>query len=367
MGNNILIVDDDAIILRELSELLNMDGHTVEMASTGEEALKLIKDKNYDIIFSDLKMPGMDGLELLKNTKQLTPNTDVVMITGFGSIDNAVEAMKLGAKDYIQKPFKMSYIKGIIEDINNEKKYKTSVKPIEVMEEIDSFDSLGVFKDLIESKPGLWITGIMDGEEVKEKDGNITFLSLSPRGEDGTLHPKNIYKIKEFIKAYLQDNESAVIMLDCLDLLIATHTGETILKFIDMLEEQAINSNTRTLITIGKDLLGNDTIKDIRYVISSSYIQVMADSLSNPLRRRIVRHLKKTPSSFSSILSYLPNTESAKLSFHLQKLINDGIIEKDEKKKYFLTDRGNKALALMESMELEGITDKKNLITLSIE
>ena len=84
----------------------------------------------------------------------------------------------------------------------------------------------------------------------------------------------------------------------------------------------------------------------------------------NPLPRS---PLKKTPSSFSSILSYLPNTESAKLSFHLQKLINDGIIEKDGQKKYFLTTRGNKALGLMESMELEGITDRKNLITLSIE
>ena len=134
-----------------------------------------------------------------------------------------------------------------------------------------------------------------------------------------------------------------------------------------MLEEWAINNNTRTLISVNKALLTNETVKDIRYILSSSYIQVMADSLSNPLRRRIVRHLKKTPSSFSSILSYLPNTESAKLSFHLQKLINDGIIEKDDQKKYFLTARGNKALGLMESMELEGITDRKNLITLSIE
>jgi YesN/AraC family two-component response regulator len=313
-------------------------------------------------------MPGMDGLELLRQIKKVRPTTDVVMITGFGTIDNAVEAMKIGAKDYIQKPFKMSHIKGIIEDINHEKRYKTSVKPIVVMDEMDKFDSLKTFKDLlVDDRPGLWITSIVEGEEVKEKDGSITYLNISPKEEKGTIHPKNIYKIKEFIKDYLETNSNAVVMMDCLDLLIATHTNETILKFMTMLEEWAINNNTRTLISINKHLLTNDTVKDIRYIISSSYIQVMADSLSNPLRRRIVRHLKKTPSSFSTILSYLPNTESAKLSFHLQKLINDGIIEKDGQKKYFLTARGNKALGLMESMELEGITDKKNLITLSIE
>ncbi len=367
MVNNILIVDDDEIILRELSELLDQDGHQIETASTGEEALGFIDKSEYDIIFTDLKMPGMDGLELLRLIKKSTPTTDVVMITGFGTIDNAVEAMKIGAKDYIQKPFKMSHIKGIIEDINNERQYRTTVKPIEVMEEMDKFDSRGAFKELVEDKPGLWITSLREGIEVKEKEGNITFLNISPKEEKGTIHPKNIYKIKEFIKDYLDTNNNAVIMLDCLDLLIATHTNETILKFMTMLEEWAINHNTRTLISVNKALLTNDTVKDIRYIISSSYIQVMADSLSNPLRRRIVRHLKKTPSSFSSILSYLPNTESAKLSFHLQKLINDGIIEKDDQKKYFLTTRGNKALGLMESMELEGITDRKNLITLSIE
>jgi len=367
MPNNILIVDDDEIILRELSELLNQDGHQIETASTGEEALGHIEESNYDIIFTDLKMPGMDGLELLRQIKKVRPQTDVVMITGFGTIDNAVEAMKIGAKDYIQKPFKMSHIKGIIEDINHEKKYRHSMKPIEVIDEMDQFDSLGVFKELVGEKSGLWITSIKEGQEIKEKDGDITFLNISPLEESGTIHPKNIYKIKEFIKDFLETTSPVVILLDCLDLLIATHTNETILKFMTLLEEWAINNNTRTLISINKNMLANDTVKDIRYIISSSYIQVMADSLSNPLRRRIVRHLKKTPSSFSSILSYLPNTESAKLSFHLQKLINDGIIEKDTQKKYFLTTRGNKALGLMESMELEGITDRKNLITLSIE
>ena len=73
MPNSILIVDDDEIILRELSELLNQDGHQIETASTGEEALEHIEKSSYDIIFTDLKMPGMDGLELLLQIKKTTP------------------------------------------------------------------------------------------------------------------------------------------------------------------------------------------------------------------------------------------------------------------------------------------------------
>lgn len=114
---NILIVDDEPLIRRSLSEFLSLEGYTVSSASNAKQALELLKNYAADIIISDIKMPEMDGLELLQNLKKGHPNIDVILVTGYGSIKSAVEAMKNGAYDYIMKPIIDSEIKIIIERI----------------------------------------------------------------------------------------------------------------------------------------------------------------------------------------------------------------------------------------------------------
>ena len=101
----ILVVDDDSLMKEFLSETLSRSNFSVETASTGDEALKKIKEKEYDVILSDIRMPQMSGLELLKATKEFSPAAKVMLMTAYGTIENAVEAMKLGAFDYITKPF----------------------------------------------------------------------------------------------------------------------------------------------------------------------------------------------------------------------------------------------------------------------
>lgn len=101
----ILVVDDDSLMKEFLSETLTRSNFSVETASTGDEALKKIKEKEYDVILSDIRMPQMSGMELLKATKESCPSSKVMLMTAYGTIENAVEAMKLGAFDYITKPF----------------------------------------------------------------------------------------------------------------------------------------------------------------------------------------------------------------------------------------------------------------------
>jgi DNA-binding response OmpR family regulator len=101
----ILAVDDEPIILDSFRKILVVAGYSIDTVEKGKEALGLILTRDYDFVFTDLKMPEMDGLEVTKAVKHLRPDIDVIVITGYASIETAVETMKYGAMDYVQKPF----------------------------------------------------------------------------------------------------------------------------------------------------------------------------------------------------------------------------------------------------------------------
>jgi len=105
MRGSILIVDDDPVILKSAERVLVSEGYEVETAHNAGIALKKLEERAFDLVLSDLRMPDMDGIELLKKIKAFLPETDVIIITGFGTIRSAVEALKFGAYDYIEKPF----------------------------------------------------------------------------------------------------------------------------------------------------------------------------------------------------------------------------------------------------------------------
>jgi CheY-like chemotaxis protein len=101
----ILCVDDEPVILDSFRKILVLDGYSVDTVEKGKEAIGLIQSHHYDFVFTDLKMPEMDGVEVTKAVKHLRPDIDVVIITGYATVETAVECMKFGAMDYVQKPF----------------------------------------------------------------------------------------------------------------------------------------------------------------------------------------------------------------------------------------------------------------------
>lgn len=103
-GLNILVVDDEPDMAATLHDLLAGEGHSVDTACSGFEALSRINEKNYELILTDLSMPQMDGMQLLKEAKQHQPETEVMIVTGYGTVNGAVEAMHLGACHYLIKP-----------------------------------------------------------------------------------------------------------------------------------------------------------------------------------------------------------------------------------------------------------------------
>jgi DNA-binding NtrC family response regulator len=108
--SKILIVDDEAAIRSALKEVLEYEGFTISEAPDGETALKMVLKESFDLIFCDIKMPKLDGLDFLSELKKEEINVPVVMITGHGTIDTAVEALKRGAYDFIQKPLDLNRV-----------------------------------------------------------------------------------------------------------------------------------------------------------------------------------------------------------------------------------------------------------------
>lgn len=100
----LLIIDDEKAIRKTLTEILSFEGYKIDEASDGEEGLKKFSEKIYDLVLCDIKMPKLDGIEFLEKAKLVSPDVPVIMISGHGNIDTAVEAVKKGAFDYISKP-----------------------------------------------------------------------------------------------------------------------------------------------------------------------------------------------------------------------------------------------------------------------
>jgi DNA-binding NtrC family response regulator len=114
MNGRILIADDEDIVVRSCLRILSKDGYDIDTASDGLSALAKVHESEYDILILDIKMPKMDGMELLQRVKEAQPDVDVIMITGLHDIETAVKAMKIGALDYLPKPFEPDELRMVV-------------------------------------------------------------------------------------------------------------------------------------------------------------------------------------------------------------------------------------------------------------
>jgi two-component system response regulator PilR (NtrC family) len=138
----ILVVDDEKSMREVLEIFLRNEGYTVSVAENGEQAAAALKEDIFDLIITDMKMPKMDGLDLLRTVKELNPDTIVVIVTAFGNTESAVEAMKLGAYDYIQKPFKMDDIRLVVKNALDRRRLQQNVSILKKQIEAPSIENI---------------------------------------------------------------------------------------------------------------------------------------------------------------------------------------------------------------------------------
>src|SRR3972149_10924635 len=202
----ILIADDHDALRRGLARGLSEAGHEVEEASNGNAAIERLHDNYFDVVLSDLKMGGSDGLDVLRTTRALHPTTAVVLMTAFGSVNTAVEAMKIGAFDYVQKPLKIEEREVKIEKALEVKRLKHELEYLRgTQQDIYNFDRI------VGSSPAL--ERVLDIVKKVAKSNTTVLI----RGETGTgkeliagaTHHNSLRANRNFVKvncAALQEN-----------------------------------------------------------------------------------------------------------------------------------------------------------------
>jgi len=171
----ILIVDDEFSVRHSLTAWFQDEGYTVDVAASGKEALAKLAESQWDIFFLDLKMPGMSGLELQKKIKEIQPESTIIIITAFASVESAVEAMQSGAYDFLSKPFDPDYLALMVRNIVERKKLKEETATLK-----KTIDGVYTSKEIIGESPG--IKKMMEDIRAVADTGSTVLI----RGESGT-------------------------------------------------------------------------------------------------------------------------------------------------------------------------------------
>ena len=202
----ILIADDHDALRRGLVRGLTEAGHEVEEASNGNAAIERLTDSYFDVVLSDLKMGGSDGLDVLRTTRALHPTTAVILMTAFGSVNTAVEAMKIGAFDYVQKPFEIEEMEVKIEKALEVRRLKHELEYLRgTQQDIYEFDKIVGSSTALQK--------VLDIVKKVAKSNTTVLI----RGETGTgkeliagaIHHNSLRAARNFVKvncAALQEN-----------------------------------------------------------------------------------------------------------------------------------------------------------------
>jgi two-component system nitrogen regulation response regulator NtrX len=152
---NILIIDDEKAIRKTLGEILSFEGYKIEEAADGEEGLRKFGERSFDVVLCDIKMPKLDGIEFLEKAREINPDIPIIMISGHGNIDTAVEAVKKGAFDYISKPPDLNRLLITLRNAAEKQNLVTETKVLKrkvskVQEMVGESSGIGKIKDTIE-------------------------------------------------------------------------------------------------------------------------------------------------------------------------------------------------------------------------
>lgn len=211
--SNILIIDDEKAIRKTLSEILSYEGYKIDDAENGEEALKRIKEKNYDVILCDIKMPKMDGIEFLEKAREARPDVPVIMISGHGTIETAVEAVKKGAFDYVSKPPDLNRLLITIRNAMDKTSLVTETKVLrrkvsKVQEMIGESDPIKRIKDTIDKVAPTEARIMITGENGAGKELVARWIHEKSSRAEGPLVEVNCAAIPgELIESELFGHE----------------------------------------------------------------------------------------------------------------------------------------------------------------
>ena len=174
----VLIIDDERVALRNLEYVMKKEGYDVTSTQSGSNAIKLLGEHQFDVVLTDLRMEKVDGMQILKKTRELHPDTEIIMITGYATLDSAVETMKHGAFYYIAKPFKLDEVRQVVREAVHKVKLKTENHHLR--EQLDSYQ--GKVKILTQDPS---MQKLLDtARQIAPTDCNVFFTAENGTGKE---------------------------------------------------------------------------------------------------------------------------------------------------------------------------------------
>ncbi|HEC88876.1 MAG TPA: response regulator [Thermoplasmata archaeon] len=327
----ILIVDDNLIFLKQLQKYLKANNFDVDIADGGKKAIEMLASNKYSAVVLDLKMPDMSGMEVLKWAYKGQINSKFIVVTGYGEVESAVEAMKLGAVDYIQKPFDTERLLTLLNKIKDK---KIEVKHPSSKSLLD-YAFNGIVLLIADINPA----------EFKRRYGVSAEESIWLR--KNVKNSSHLSDLIEKIKKFAENKKGkATIIHSGIEYLLNTCGQREVIKYFKELHKMATTKHFNLVIVCSsseeKMLLNEICESDI-----ASYIEEVAEICKNPIRRKILQLLYNNSLNYTGMLKKLNIEYSSKLAFHLNKLIKKGIIEKNNRL-YSLTSKGINLVEMLE-------------------
>jgi DNA-binding response OmpR family regulator len=321
----ILVVDDDAVFREELAELLRDDGHAVAVAPSVPKALEFLEHDEVDLVLTDLKMPRQGGLDLLREVRARWPRTLVVVVTGYATVETALDAMKLGAFDYVRKPFRIEQVRDTLRLAAQEHEFES---PREA------------YRDPVREARAL----AADGRH------EVLFLgdpapAPEPHLSVGPLDPANPSALLTRAETFVAEHPNAAVVLAGVERLLEDHRLEDIVAVLDRLRALLaghgplrVGFNPRRVAPAAATALAG--------AVAAEETHATLEALSNPIRRKVLQRVGEGPATFGEAMESAGLDDSPKMAFHLRRLVESGLLLHGGET-YRLTARGEAAVRLL--------------------
>ena len=250
---NILIIDDEKAIRKTLSEILSFEGYKIDEAVDGEEGLKKFKDKTYDVVLSDIKMPKIDGIDFLQKALESNPDVPIIMISGHGNIETAVEAVKKGAYDFIQKPPDLNRLLITIRNAMERNNLVTETKSLKrkafkAQEMIGESEPIKKIKETIEKVALTEARVLITGENGVGKELVARWLHEKSNRADGPMVEVNCAAIpSELIESELFGHEKGSFTSAIKQRIGKFEQANTGTLFLDEIGDMSLSAQAKVL------------------------------------------------------------------------------------------------------------------------
>ena len=334
------MVDDDAVFRDELTELLREDDHAVAAAPSVAKALETLEHDEVDVVLTDLKMPRQGGLELLREIRKRWPRTFVVMITGYATVETALEAMKHGAFDYLRKPFRIEQVRETLRSVAQEHEFEAPQDAArDPVREARTLAAGGKHEVLLFAEPA---------------------APAEPHLHVEPLDPHNPSRLVERTQAFVAEHPNASVVVAGAERLLEHHRLEDILGVLDGMRA-ALAGHGPLRVGFNPHRVTPAVAAALGGTVAADETHATLEALANPIRRKVLQRLAQAPASFGETMQAAGLDDSPKMAFHLRKLVETGLVS-HEQETYRLTTRGVAGARLLtDAMFLPPAGDAGNL------